>query len=68
MNPGAMISSGQTLSGFKVLDTDQVAPASVLWTAFAISVPTMDRVVLIAAAIPASKALDWTRPGSRLRR
>ena len=35
MNPGAMISSGQTLSGFKVLDTDQVAPASALWTAFA---------------------------------
>ena len=35
MNPGAMISSGQTLSGFEVLDTDLVAPASVLWTAFA---------------------------------
>ena len=35
MDPGAMISSGQTLSGFQVRDADQVAPASVLWTAFA---------------------------------
>jgi hypothetical protein len=35
MPSGPMISSGQTLSGFEVMDTDLVAPTSVLWTAFA---------------------------------
>ena len=35
MPPELMISSGQTLSGFEVMYTGPVAPASVLWTAFA---------------------------------